>query len=152
MTLFGWHVWRGETGQRHRFRITRKIPDLPKDPGIYVMVRRRAFFWRVPVYIGKAASLRDRLDDHEKWYKAFYKYKATERHYLCVATEDERQRIEEDMIRNYTPIMNDMLIPRDDDDAPNHRKLRKRWLKQRKATRGRWMSARDYYGLNAAGR
>ena len=136
MIPYGWHVWRGETQTRYRFKITRSEAELPKDPGIYVMVRRTAFFWLKPIYIGKAASLLDRLDDHEKWYKALYKYNATERHYLTVAKEDDRQRIEEDLVRNYKPIMNDMLVPRDANDAPNHKALR----------RG-WMSAEEYYAL-----
>ena len=118
MVPYGWHVWRGETGQRYRFKITRSEEELPTHAGIYVMVRRTMFFWLKPIYIGKAASLLDRLDDHEKWFKALYKYNATERHFKTVATEDERQRIEEDLVRRYKPIMNDMLIPRDAEDAP----------------------------------
>ncbi|MEL7545854.1 MAG: hypothetical protein AAGJ84_04330 [Pseudomonadota bacterium] len=109
---------------------------MPKDPGIYVMVRRTAFFWLKPIYIGKAANLSDRLDDHEKWYKALYKYNATERHFKIIKQEDERQRVEEDLVRRYKPIMNEMLVPRSGSDAPNHKKLR-----------SGWMSAKEYYAL-----
>jgi hypothetical protein len=148
MNLFGHHVWQGETGRRHRFRVTRSLSELPADPGIYVMVRRTALFWVTPIYIGKAASLSDRLEDHEKWYKALYKFRAKERHVLRVATEDDRRRIEEDLIRHYRPVMNDMLVPRTATDAPNHDQLRRRWLKRSKRLRGRWMSAAEYYRLN----
>lgn len=136
MIPYGWHVWRGESNQRYRFKITRSESELPTAPGIYVMVRRTAFFWLKPVYIGKAASLATRLGDHEKWYKGLYKYNATERHYMTIQKEDERQRVEEDLVRRYKPVMNDMLVPRSGKDAPNHAKLK----------RG-WMSASEYYAL-----
>lgn len=139
MIPYGWHVWRGESSARYRFKITRSLEDLPDAGGIYVMVRRTLFFWLKPMYIGKASNLLGRHTDHERWPEARRKG-ASERHYMCVRSETERQRIEEDLIRNYQPKMNGMLVPRNAEDAPNHPKLA-----------SGWMSAREYYGLNDKG-
>lgn len=136
MIPYGWHVWRGETSRRYRFKITKTIEALPDAGGIYVMVRRTAFFFLKPVYIGKASNLQSRLDGHERWEEA-RKKGASERHYLCIRSEDKRQKIEEDLIRKYRPKLNNMLKPRDSEDAPNHEDLR-----------SGWMSAKEYYGLN----
>lgn len=136
MIPYGWHVWRGETSARYRFKITKKVKDLPDAGGIYVMVRRTLFFFLSPVYIGKASNLQGRHTDHERWPEA-RKKGASERHFMCIRSESERQRIEEDLIRHYKPKLNSMLKPRGSEDAPNHAKLR-----------SGWMSAREYYGLN----
>jgi hypothetical protein len=128
MLLFGWHVWRGESGARYRFKVTLTKKGLPEDGGLYVMVRRRFVFFMEPLYVGKAASLRSRLLGHEKWGRAFWFYGATERHILKVKEERERQIIEEDIIRHYKPRMNDMMIPRDARDMPTHGALRKKWM------------------------
>ncbi|MDJ0921003.1 MAG: GIY-YIG nuclease family protein [Henriciella sp.] len=136
MIPYGWHVWRGETSRRYRFKITKTLEALPDAGGIYVMVRRTCFFFLSPVYIGKASNLQGRLTDHERWPDA-RKKGASERHYLCIRSESKRQKIEEDLIRQYKPKLNDMLVPRNSEDAPRHKKL----------SRG-WMSAKQYYSLN----
>lgn len=136
MIPYGWHVWRGESNERYRFKITRKISDIPDAGGIYVMVRRTFFFFLKPVYIGKASNLQGRLDDHERWPEARRKG-ASERHYMCIRSENKRQMIEEDLIRYYQPKLNDMLVPEDSNDAPNHKKLR-----------SGWMSPSEYWSLN----
>jgi excinuclease ABC subunit C len=59
--IFGWHVWRGETGQRYRFKITLTRKGIPEGSGIYIFVRRRFGFFLSPLYIGKATSLRERV-------------------------------------------------------------------------------------------
>ena len=135
MIPYGWHVWRGESNRRYRFKITKSIEALPDAGGIYVMVRRTAFFFLKPVYIGKASNLQGRLDGHERWEEA-RKKGASERHYLCIRSENKRQKIEEDLIRRYKPKLNNMLKPRTSEDAPNHSDLK----------RG-WMSAKEYWGL-----
>ncbi len=136
MIPYGWHKWRGETGNRWRFKITKKVEALPDAGGIYVMVKRTCFFFLSPVYIGKASNLLRRHSEHERWAEA-KKKGASERHYLCVRSESKRQRIEEDMIRRYKPKLNRMLTPRSSEDAPNHKDLK----------RG-WMSAKQYWSLN----
>lgn len=136
MIPYGWHVWRGETNARYRFKITKSVEALPDAGGIYVMVKRTFFFFLSPVYIGKASNLQSRHSDHERWPEA-RKKGASERHYLCIRSENRRQKIEEDLIRKYKPKLNNMLVPRSADDAPKHKKL----------SRG-WMSAKTYYSLN----
>ncbi len=135
MIPYGWHVWRGESSRRYRFKITKTIEALPDAGGIYVMVRRTAFFFLKPIYIGKASNLQGRLEGHERWEEA-RKKGASERHYLCIRSENKRQKIEEDLIRRYRPKLNNMLKPRSSEDAPNHASLA-----------NGWMSAKEYYGL-----
>ena len=135
MIPYGWHVWRGESAARYRFKITKTLKALPDAGGIYVMVRRTAFFWLKPIYIGKASNLLGRHSEHERWPEARRKG-ASERHYICVRSESERQRIEEDLIRKYKPKLNNMLVPKNASDAPNHKKLR-----------SGWMSPKEYWGL-----
>lgn len=134
MIPYGWHVWRGETNRRYRFKITKSVEALPDAGGIYVMVRRTAFFFLKPIYIGKASNLQNRHSDHERWPEA-RKKGASERHYLCIRSENKRQKVEEDLIRRYKPKLNNMLKPRNSEDAPNHKDLK-----------GGWMSASEYWG------
>lgn len=114
MFLFGSHSWRGESGQRYKFRciLTKKGLPPPGVGGIYVFVRRRWVFFLEPLYVGKAHDLRSRLMGHEKWPRAFWYYGATERYVLGpIHDEVDRRRVEEDLIRGLKPRMNDMEIP-----------------------------------------
>ncbi len=125
--IFGWHVWQGESGQGYRFKVTLTRKGIPEGSGIYIFVRRRFGFFLQPLYIGKATSFRSRLYGHERWWEAWWKRGATERHVLLVRTATDRARIEEDLIRRYNPRMNDILIPRNAFDAPANAKLRRAW-------------------------
>ena len=125
--LFGWHTWWGESGRPYRFKITLTKKGLPDEGGIYVFVQRRFVFFLFPLYIGKATNFRNRLIGHERWWEAWWKRGATERHVMVVKKPGDRARVEEDLIRNYQPRMNDILIPRGADDAPNNKRLRRWW-------------------------
>lgn len=127
MLLFGWHTWRGESGRPHRFKIALTRKGVPDGGGIYIFVRRRFVFFLFPLYIGKAANLSSRLKGHERWWEAYWKGGATEFHVMKVKKESDRQRIEEDLIRHYQPKLNNMLVPRGRNDAPNNRRLRAWW-------------------------
>lgn len=128
MIPFGWHVWRGESGVRYRFKITLTRAGIPKDTGgIYVFVRRRFFFFLQPLYVGQAKSFRERLLGHEKWPIAFYKHGATERHVLRVVAASDRDAIEEDLIRGIKPFMNDVLVPRTATDKRVHAPVGRFW-------------------------
>jgi len=128
MIPFGWHVWRGESGVRYRFKITLSRKGIPRDVGgIYLFVRRRFFFFLEPLYVGQAKNFRERLFGHEKWPRAFYKFGATERHLLHVATDADRDSIEEDLIRRLKPPMNEALIPRSASDARVTAKVDRFW-------------------------
>ena len=122
--LFGWHTWWGESGRPYRFKITLTPKGLPNDGGIYVFVQRRFVFFLFPLYIGKAANFKSRLIGHERWWEAWWKRGATERHVLVLKKESDRARVEEDLIRRYQPRMNNILVPRGSNDAPNNKRLR----------------------------
>lgn len=133
MMFYGRHTWRGESGRRYFFKCALTKHGIPQDSGgIYVFVRRRFGFFLKALYVGKAANLRGRLLGHEKWGKAWWILGATERHVMRVATETERREIEEDLIRGLKPRMNDMQVPRCEDDAPTTATLREKWVWRRK--------------------
>lgn len=125
--LFGWHTWYGESGQAYRFKITLTRKGIPEGGGVYIFVVRRFAFFLFPLYIGKATNFKSRLYGHERWWEAWWKRGATERHVLVVRGGMDRARIEEDLIRRYQPKMNDILIPRGELDAPRNAKLRRAW-------------------------
>lgn len=131
--FYGIHFWRGESGARYLFNCALTKRGIPDDSGgIYVFVKRHWAFFLQPLYVGKAANLRGRLLGHEKWGKAWWILGATERHVMRVGSEEERRKIEEDLIRGLKPRMNDVCMPRTEDDAPNTPQLRKSWLWRRK--------------------
>ena len=90
-------------------------------------VQRRFVFFLFPLYIGKAANFKSRLIGHERWWEAWWKRGATERHVLVLKKESDRARVEEDLIRRYQPRMNNILVPRGSNDAPNNKRLRFWW-------------------------
>lgn len=143
MLLFGWHVWRGESGKRYRFKITLTKAGVPEDgvSGVYVFVCRRFVFLLEPLYVGKATSFRERLIGHEKWGRAYWWFGATERHILRIEDKREREEAEEDLIRSLKPVMNDQMVPRGAADAPTHQRLKEDW-RRRKASHAFWFGKR----------
>ena len=140
MIFFGKHSWRGESGQRYHFKCALTKHGIPDDSGgIYVFVKRRFGFFLKALYVGKAANLRGRLLGHEKWGKAWWLLGATERHVMRVGTEEERRLIEEDLIRGLKPKLNDVQMPRNENDAPNTPELRRSWQWRRAI--GRWLDS-----------
>lgn len=133
MLIFGWHNWHGETGHSYRFNITLTDKGLPKGGGVYVFVRRRFVFWLEPLYVGKAANFQNRLIGHERWQEAWWKRGATERHILRIKSRARQARVEEDLIRGLKPKMNNIHVPRGRDDAPNDKKLKRKWRPRKKA-------------------
>ena len=131
LILFGWHTWWGESGRPYRFKITLTKNGLPDGGGIYIFVQRRFVFFLFPLYIGKATNFKNRLIGHERWWEAWWKRGATERHVLVIKKPADRARVEEDLIRRYQPRMNDVLIPRGSNDAPNNVRLRRWWKLKR---------------------
>ena len=138
--FFGMHFWRGESGKRYLFNCALTKRGIPDDSGgIYVFVRRRYAFFLQALYVGKAANLRGRLVGHEKWGKAWWILGATERHVMRISTETERRMIEEDLIRGLKPRMNDVQMPRCEDDMPNTPELRRSWQWRRAI--GNWFGS-----------
>jgi hypothetical protein len=133
MMLFGRHSWYGESGRRYVFQCALTKNGIPNDSGgIYIFVRRYFVFFLKALYVGKAANLRSRLLGHEKWGKAWWILGATERYTMRNGSETERRMIEEDLIRQLRPKMNDIMMPRSEDDAPNTPELRRSWIWRRK--------------------
>ena len=132
MVLFWRHNWHGESGKNYRFRVTLTDKGLPDGGGIYVFARRRFVFFVTPLYVGKAANFKNRLIGHERWHEAWHKRGATERHICSLKSREDQARMEEDLIRGLKPRMNNVHVPRDENDAPNDKKLRKRWKRERK--------------------
>ncbi len=131
--FYGIHFWRGESGKRYLFKCALTKQGIPEDSGgIYIFVKRHFAFFLQPLYVGKAANLRGRLLGHEKWGKAWWILGATERHVMRVGSEAERRMIEEDLIRGLKPRMNDVQMPRSENDAPNTPQLRRSWIWRRK--------------------
>ena len=131
MIVFGAHPWFGETGRKYKFNVTLTDRGIPNGGGIYIFVRRRFVFFLEPLYIGKATNLKSRIIGHERWAEAWWNRGVTERHILKVPNARERARIEEDLIRHYQPVMNEMLVPRGVHDAPNNRRLARAWRRKR---------------------
>ncbi len=125
-------MWRGESGRRYIFKCAWTKNGIPNDSGgIYIFVRRDFAIFAKALYVGKAANLRGRLVGHEKWGTAWWILGATERHVMRVGSEEERRMIEEDLIRGLKPKMNDVCLPRSEDDAPNSEELRRWWMFKR---------------------
>ena len=138
--FFGRHGWTGESGRTYTFKCALTKRAIPDDSGgIYVFVRRRFGFFLKALYVGKAANLRERLLGHEKWGKAWWLLGATERHVMRVATEEERRLIEEDLIRGLKPKLNDVQMPRHENDAPNTPALKRSWQWRRAISR--WLKS-----------
>ena len=132
MILFRRRNWHGESGRNYRFKITLTDRGLPDGGGVYIFVRRRFVFFLKPLYVGKAANFKSRLIGHERWHEAWHKRGATERHICRIKSREDQARMEEDLIRGLKPSMNNVHVPRDENDAPNDKKLRRRWRRERK--------------------
>jgi hypothetical protein len=144
--LFGKHTWRGESGRAYVFHCALTKHGIPADSGgIYMFIKRYFGFYLHVLYVGKAANLRSRLLGHEKWGKAWWILGATERYTMRVKTEDERVMIEEDLIRGLKPKMNDIQMPRGENDAPNTAQLRRKWEWRRKV----WNAISSLWGGKA---
>ena len=50
---------------------------------------------------------------------------------MRIGSEAERRMVEEDLIRGLKPRMNDVQMPRSENDAPNTPQLRKSWVWRR---------------------
>ena len=58
---------------------------------------------------------------------------------MRISTETERRMIEEDLIRGLKPRMNDVQMPRCEDDMPNTPELRRSWQFRRAI--GNWFGS-----------
>jgi len=73
--------------------------------GIYMFCRQEQNNSYTPVYIGQAASLKDRLPQHEQWNPAVQKGASTV-HAAIVSSQDDRDLFERQLIQQFQPILN----------------------------------------------
>lgn len=76
--------------------------------GIYIFAGRNLQNQWVPLYIGQASSLRNRLPNHERWMDAVRKG-ATHVHAKAVHAQQDRDNLEGLLIRTYQPTLNELL-------------------------------------------
>ena len=76
--------------------------------GIYVMAGKSLDGrWRA-LYIGQASPFGQRLRGHERWPEAV-RLGATHVHAMAVGSQADRDRIERELIRLYSPVLNQQL-------------------------------------------
>ena len=76
--------------------------------GIYIFTGINQVNKWVPLYIGQASSLVERLATHEQWPEA-KKLGATHIHARVVSKQSDRDQIEKEMIQAYQPRLNTQL-------------------------------------------
>lgn len=92
----------------HEFNI--HTPDVTwKDiPGIYLICGINSANQWVPLYIGQASSLSDRIPSHERWDEAI-RHGATHIHARVVHLQSDRDTIERLLIQTFKPKLNVLL-------------------------------------------
>lgn len=79
------------------------IAEMKADGGIYLIVNAKG----QPIYAGQTKDLRRRLGEHYTDRKhCMWKYGPTNMYAEAVATEAQRLRREQEMIRNLRPVCN----------------------------------------------
>jgi hypothetical protein len=97
--------WPGSFGTKHRFWFVElSLAGLYRQPGVYIFVRRANPGW-LPVYIGIADDLVDRLTGHDRWAEA-QQLGAT--HLMAQVQIDRtaREKAEQDLIGYWNPPLN----------------------------------------------
>lgn len=78
--------------------------------GIYIFAKRSSPTTWTALYIGKASSFKGRLANHERLPEAL-RAGATHIHAMCVSTEQERARVEQELIKCFDPPLNTQYRP-----------------------------------------
>ena len=76
--------------------------------GIYIFTGLNQKNLWVPLYIGQASSLANRLSGHEQWAPAV-RLGATHVHAMAVSRQGDRDIIEQFMIKQWQPPLNSQL-------------------------------------------
>jgi len=97
------------TWGQHSFEIHLPTVSWSDVAGIYIFAKpsQQLNQW-IALYIGQAASLKDRLSNHERWNDAL-RLGATHVHALVVPLQANRDGIEQSLIRTYQPNLNQQL-------------------------------------------
>jgi excinuclease UvrABC nuclease subunit len=92
----------------HEFSIHVPLVNWSAAAGIYVFTGlNQAKKW-VPLYIGQASSLAERLANHERWSEA-QRLGATHIHAKVVPHQSQRDQIEKQLIQAFQPRLNTQL-------------------------------------------
>ena len=100
--------WPGLAGTKYRFWfVEHSLQGVHRQPGVYMFVRQtnREKNWWVPVYIGIADDLFDRLTGHERWAKA-HRLGATHIIAQVQTNQAAREKAEQDLIGYWNPPLN----------------------------------------------
>ena len=92
----------------HRFGVHDRQAQWNDVPGIYVFAKPANLYQWEALYIGQAASFKDRFTDHERWDEAARRG-AVHIHALVVDRAASRDEIERNLIQMYQPPMNKQL-------------------------------------------
>lgn len=97
-------VWNGYT-----FNIHSENKNWVDAGGIYIFAKVNQLTQRwVPLYIGQASKLSDRLPNHERLNEAI-RLGATHIHARVVSTQTDRDVLEAFLIKQHQPVLNEKL-------------------------------------------
>ena len=97
--------WFAPDGRKLSFHALSHPSDWYSVSGVYMFCRIEAPSTYIPIYIGKAVSLKDRLPLHEQWNPAVRKG-ASIVLAAVVRFEQDRCDFEENLIREFQPELN----------------------------------------------
>jgi excinuclease UvrABC nuclease subunit len=96
------------------------LEHLPDKKGVYIIAGlNQANKW-VPLYIGQSSSLAERPATHERWKEA-ESLGGTHIHYRVVQHQEDRNNLEELLIRTYQPRLNTQLKKIPENDGPQEK-------------------------------
>lgn len=97
--------WLAPNGRKLSFQVLRHDSNWKHVSGLYMFCRQELNGTYIPLYIGQATSLKDRLPNHEQWSPAVRKG-ADSVHAVVVPSQADRDYFEECLIRQYQPNLN----------------------------------------------
>lgn len=97
--------WQSPNGTILSFGVYQHSSGWNDVSGIYMFCRQEQNGSYTPIYIGQAASLKDRLPQHEQWYPAVQKGASTV-HAAVVPLRDDRDLFEKQLIQQFQPPLN----------------------------------------------
>ena len=96
--------WTSPYGTVLNFEVHPPRANWNDHPGLYMFCKYQLGSW-VPVYVGQAASLKNRLCGHDRWDEAV-RLGATTVHAIVVHRQDERDLHERALIQHFNPTLN----------------------------------------------
>jgi hypothetical protein len=97
-------IFKGKSGQLHRFSVLSPDFDFAAAPAVYAFARPAGRGW-TPVFLSRTANLAQRMAWHERWEEA-RKLGATHVLVHQRAKRDAREAVEADLLAVLRPVMN----------------------------------------------